>query len=54
LEIALIREASSKRDSGVDDFGYTTKDGHCVVSERVLDLLIASGVKHCKKVELEN
>jgi hypothetical protein len=41
--------------AGADDFGYTTVNGHCmVVSERVLDLFIESGMKHCKLVELEN
>ena len=40
---------------GQDDFGYTTSNGHCiVVSERILDLLLASGMAYGKFVELED
>jgi hypothetical protein len=39
---------------GKDDFGYTASNGaYLVVSERVLDLLLRVGTRHCDFAEIE-
>lgn len=40
--------------AGVDDFGYSSHGAYLVVSERILDALIESGMSHCDLVELDN
>jgi long-subunit acyl-CoA synthetase (AMP-forming) len=41
--------------AGEDDFGYTTTKGHSlVVSERIKEIIVNSGIVNCELVQLEN